>query len=127
MPNTVLDASALLALINSESGADVVAQSITEAAINAVNLSEVVGKLSTAGIPEKDIREALRGLDLEVIAFDEEQAYSTGLLRSITDKFGLSLGDRVCLDTARKLGVPALTADKMWGDIPLEIDIRLIR
>lgn len=127
MPNAVLDASALLALLNSELGADVVSESIPGAVINAVNLSEVVGKLSKAGMPEKAIREALKGLDLEVISFDEEQAYSAGLLRSVTDEFGLSLGDRICLDTARRLGVPALTADKMWGDIPVEINIRLIR
>jgi len=127
MPNVVLDASALLALLNSESGADVVAESIPEAVINAVNLSEVVGKLIKAGMPEKAIREALMGLDLEVISFDEEQAYSTGLLRSMTDEFGLSLGDRICLDTARRLGIPALTADKMWADLSMDIDVRLIR
>ncbi|NQT74525.1 MAG: type II toxin-antitoxin system VapC family toxin [Chloroflexi bacterium] len=127
MANVVLDASALLALLNSEPGADVVAESIPEAAINAVNLSEVVGKLCTAGMPEKAIRQALHGLDLEVIAFEEEQSYSVGLLRVVTDNVGLSLGDRACLDTARRLDVPALTADKVWKELSVETVVRLVR
>lgn len=127
MGKVVLDASALLALLNAESGADVVSESVTDAVINAVNLSEVVGKLCTTGMPEEAIRQALQGLDLEVISFDEEQAYGAGLLRSVTDEFGLSLGDRICLDTARRLGVPALTADKMWKELSVGIDVRLIR
>lgn len=127
MGKVVLDASALLALLNVETGAEVVAESVTEAVINAVNLSEVVGKLSTAGMPEEAIRQALQGLDLEVFSFDEEQAYDAGLLRSVTDEFGLSLGDRICLDTARRLEVPALTADKMWKELSVGIHVILIR
>ena len=127
MGKVVLDASALLALLNVETGAEVVAESVTEAVINAVNLSEVVGKLGTAGMPEEAIRQALQGLDLDVITFDEEQAYGAGLLRSVTDEFGLSLADRICLDTARRLGIPALTADKIWKELSVGIDVILIR
>ncbi len=122
-----MDASALLALLNDEPGADVVAEFVAEAVINAVNLSEVVGKLGIAGMPEEAIHQALCGLDLEVISFDEDQAYGTGLLRPVTDQFGLSLGDRVCLDTARRLGVSVLTADKVWNEISVGVDVRLIR
>ena len=127
MSKVVLDASALLALLNAEPGADVVAESIPGAIINAVNLSEVVGKLCTSGMPEEAIRQALQGLDLEVMAFDEEQSYETGLLRAATDNMGLSLGDRACLETARRLGFPALTADKMWQGLSVGTIIRLIR
>ncbi len=127
MSRVVLDASALLSLLNNEAGADLVAEYISEAVINAVNLSEVVGKLSKAGMPEEVIRHALKGLDLEVVSFDEEDAYSAGLLRPVTDKSGLSLGDRVCMDTARRLGIPALTADKAWEALSVGIEISLIR
>lgn len=48
----VLDASALLALLNQEQGSDVVAASIPEAIISTVNLSEVISKLVDAGLPE---------------------------------------------------------------------------
>ncbi|MDD5095270.1 MAG: type II toxin-antitoxin system VapC family toxin [Dehalococcoidia bacterium] len=127
MTKIVVDASALLALLNSEAGADVVAESIPEAVISAVNLSEVVGKLCAAGMPEEAIRQALQGLDLEVIPFDEEQAYGAGLLRSVTDDKGLSLGDRACLNMARRLGIPALTADRIWKELSMGTDVRLIR
>lgn len=127
MPDVVLDASALLTLLNSEPGADVVEASIPGAAINAVNLSEVVGKLSGVGMPELAIRQALQGLDLEVISFDDGHAYSAGMLRSVTDQFGLSLGDRICLDTAQRLGLPVLTADRVWKELSVGIDVRLVR
>lgn len=127
MPEVVLDASALLAFLNAEPGSDVVAESITEAVISAVNLSEVVGKLATAGMPEEAIRQALQGLDLKVIPFDEEQSYETGLLRDITEKMGLSLGDRACLNMARSLGLPALTADKMWKELSIGVVVKVIR
>lgn len=127
MARAVLDASALLALLNSEPGADVVAPFVSEAVISAVNLSEVVGKLCAVGMPEGAIRQALHGLDLEVIPFDEDQAYGAGLLRPATDDKGLSLGDWACLDTARRLGLLALTSDKAWKDLSMGVDVRLIR
>jgi ribonuclease VapC len=127
MSEVVLDASALLALLNAEPGAEVVAEFIPGAIISAVNLSEVVGKLCMAGMPEKSIRQALQGLDLEVMSFDEEQSYGVGLLRAATEHMELSLGDRACLDTARRLGLPALTTDKMWKDLSVGAVVRIIR
>ncbi len=56
MDETAIDASALLALLNEEPGADVVAQALPGAVISAVNLSEVVAKLSQAGMPEDAVR-----------------------------------------------------------------------
>lgn len=81
MPDAVIDASALLALLNAEPGADAVAQALPAAVISAVNLSEVVAKLTQAGMPENAIRQALLPLALKVEPFDEEQAYQAGLLR----------------------------------------------
>ena len=45
MVKTVIDASALLALLNGEPGADVVAQALPGGVMSAVNVSEVVAKL----------------------------------------------------------------------------------
>lgn len=127
MPDVVIDASALLALLNSEPGADKVAGAIPGAAISALNLSEVVGKLCSAGLPGKSIRQALLGLGLEVVPFDEEQAYEAGMLRTATDGAGLSLGDRGCLGLARKLGLPALTADRSWLKLSVGVTVKVIR
>jgi len=127
MPEVVLDASALLALLNAEPGADMVAKFIPGAAISAVNLSEVVGKLCSAGMPEKAIRHALQGLGLEVMPFDEEQAYRAGILRAPTEEKGLSLGDRACLGLAERLDLPALTADRAWNELSVGVTVRIIR
>ena len=65
MSSYVLDASALLALLNNEPGAEQVAAVLTEAVISSVNLSEVVARLADAGRAETEIREFLGALELE--------------------------------------------------------------
>lgn len=127
MPETVLDASALLALMNGEEGADAVAAVLPGAAASAVNISEVVAKLVKAGMPRKAIRDALQALPLDVVSFDQEQAYEAGLLRPSTRGVGLSLGDRACLSLALRLALPALTADRTWQQLAVGAKVRLIR
>ena len=127
MPEAVIDASALLALLNDEPGADVVAEALPEGVISAVNLSEVVAKLCDAGMPEKAVHQTLQPLGIEIVPFDEEQAYQAGLLRTSTQGFGISLGDRACLSLAKKLGINALTADKAWTELSIGTTIKVIR
>jgi ribonuclease VapC len=127
MPEVVIDASALLALLNAEPGADVVAEALPEGVISAVNLSEVVAKLCEAGMPEKAIHQALQPLGLEIVPFDEQQAYQAGLLRTATQDMGISLGDRACLSLSKMLGVVALTADRAWVGLSVGATIKVIR
>ena len=127
MPEVVIDASALLALLNAEPGANVVAEALPGGVISAVNLSEVVAKLSEAGMPEKAIRQALQSLGLEIVPFDEEQSYQAGLLRTSTQDMGISLGDRACLSLAKMLGVVALTADRAWAGLSIGATVKVIR
>ena len=127
MARAVLDASALLALLNGEPGAEEVAAVLHEAAISTVNLSEVVAKLAEAGMPEPAIREAFQMLPLEVVPFDMEQAYEAGVLRPATRVAGLSLGDRSCLALAKRLGLPALTTDRTWEQLSVGAEVRAIR
>jgi ribonuclease VapC len=128
MQSYVLDASALLALLNQEPGSERVAACIANgAAISTVNLSEVVAKLSDASIPEEVTREILSVLGIVVIDFDTVLAYDAGLLRPLTRQVGLSLGDRACLALARRLNLPAVTTDKVWQKLSLDIAVQLIR
>lgn len=127
MDEVVLDASALLALLNREPGAEVVASVLPRASVSTLNLSEVVAKLAEAEMPQADIRDALQGLPIDVVPFDLEQAYEAGLLRPRTKGSGLSLGDRGCLGLARRLGMPALTADRSWEQLSVGAKVRLIR
>jgi len=122
----VLDASALLAVLTDEPGGTMVAAVLTRASISAVNLSEVVAKLAEEGMPETQIREAINGLGLDIVPFDSESAYVSGLLRLTTKRLGLSFGDRTCLALAQRLGVPAFTADRTWKKMKIGVEIRLI-
>ena len=127
MNDAVLDASALLALLNEEIGSDMVARYVPGAVINAVNLCEVVGKLAENQVPEKEIREIFFLLDLKIVSFDPELSFQAGFLRPETKKQGLSLGDRACLATGMKMNLPVLIADKIWNDAGLPVVILLIR
>ncbi|GAC1308020.1 MAG: PIN domain-containing protein [Ktedonobacteraceae bacterium] len=128
MTNYVLDASALLALFHEEPGSEKVAQAIREgAAISTVNLAEVVSKLNDIGTPGELIQDAVNVLKLSIIDFDAGLAFKVGLLRPLTKHIGLSLGDRACLALAQSLNLPALTADKSWQELSLDVNIQVIR
>lgn len=127
MNKTVIDASALLALLNAEPGAEVVAEALPYGIISTVNQSEVVSKLCEAGISEPVVHRTLESLGLEVIPFDKDQSYEAGFLRKSTQKYELSLGDRACLSLAEILGATALTADKVWSQLPVNANIKVIR
>ncbi|MFN2463901.1 MAG: type II toxin-antitoxin system VapC family toxin [Candidatus Dormibacteria bacterium] len=123
----VLDASALLAVLNAEAGAQVVAPQLDAAVISAVNLSEVAGKLVDRGLRPSDVRASLEALQLDVRAFDTNQAFLTGELRTAVPK-DFALGDRACLALASTLGAPALTADRQWSELRLPgVKVRVIR
>ena len=126
MSDVVLDASALLALLQDEPGAERVLESLPGALISSVNFSEVVAKLAELGMPETDIRLALT-LGLEVAPFDEALAVAAGTLRPATRSAGLSLGDRACLALARARSLPALTTDRAWQDLDVDAAVEVIR
>jgi ribonuclease VapC len=127
MNEVVLDASALLALLNSEPGSATVAAAFPRVAIGAVNLSEVVAKLVERGMPAEAVRAILEDLDLDVHPFDAESAYATGALRTATRQLGLSLGDRACLALGQRLDRPVLTTDGAWKSLDVGVTVRPIR
>lgn len=127
MGRVVLDASAILVLLNDEPGASAVLEALDDAVVSAVNLSEVVAKLLETGMPGDEVEDILGGLGLQVRPFDEAAAWSAGALRPGTKKAGLSLGDRACLALAKELGLPALTADTAWAKTPAGVEVRLLR
>jgi len=123
----VLDASALLALLNDEPGGEQVAAELPHVSISAVNLSEAVAKLAEHGMPEPAIHSALESLGLDVVDFGRVLAYMGGLLRPPTKALGLSLGDRACIALGLHLGRPVITADHLWSQLDVGVDIQVIR
>ena len=127
MIKNVLDASADLVVLNGEPGEKKVIPLLAESAISAVNLTEVGAKLLEAGMEEASAQIAVSVLGIgEIVDFTEDSAWEAAQLRPLTKQYGLSLGDRACLALARKLNVPAVTADKEWSKFKL-CQVTLIR
>ena len=126
MTQVVLDASAILALLKGERGASKVVAVIADASVCAINQAEVVSHFVHLGAPLEEIRAMLGALPYTVVPADDALAWEAGSLRAATASVGLSLGDRFCLAVAKRLGVPAYTADKAWRDIAVDVAAKVV-
>ena len=127
MADVVLDASAVLAVLNGEPGAEAVWEHLPGAQLSAVNAAEVAAKLVDGGLGAERAGQSLDRLGTRVVPFEAADVVPVAQMHSATRAAGLSLGDRACLALARRLGVPALTADRQWRDIQVDVEVRLIR
>jgi len=128
MNRIVLDASAILAVINSERGAEkLTADLLARAVGSAVNLAEVQTKLVSRGWSSEQAWEDATSPVREVLPFDEEHAKVAGDLVTQTRHLGLSLGDRACLALGIALDVHVYTAEKSWKKLKMGVKIHVIR
>lgn len=123
----VLDASVVLAVLFREPVAEATYDLLQAASIGAVNLSEVVAKLQDRGLADAKIDESLAVLNLQFVAFDQNDAIRAGALRNATRHLGLSLGDRACLALAMAEGAIAVTMDRSWAALDLPVEVRVAR
>ncbi len=128
MNRVVLDASAILAVISGEPGAEQLTPEVTSRAVaSTVNLAEVQTKLVNRGWTSSQAWQDATSPIAEIVPFDAEQAKIVGDLVSHTQSLGLSLGDRACLALAIALKAPVYTAERAWKKLKLVIPIHLIR
>lgn len=124
---SVLDASALLAVLFDEPGAEVVADATAEgASVSAVNWAE------TATVPVRQRRDSEPAMarvhrQVDVVPLSSPQALGIAALYARTWGSRLSLGDRACLALARDRGLPAVTADRAWAELDLDVAVWVVR
>jgi PIN domain nuclease of toxin-antitoxin system len=123
----VLDASALLAFLRREPGAEKVAAVPTRSCISAVNLAETFGKMVEYGKPLEDVAFQVERLRIAVVPFDTDHARIAASLWKRTRSVGMSLGDRACLALALQTGLPALTTEEEWIKCDTGVQVVKIR
>ena len=126
MRKSVLDASAILAALFREPGADVVEVHHEAGIVSSVNLSEVAARLSDRDVPGIEAQGLLAGLGPAVRPFDENLACMAGALRDATRPYGLSLGDRACFALGLAEGVPVVTVDPKWADDSAAVGVEVV-
>jgi ribonuclease VapC len=120
---TVLDASSLLAYLHDEAGAAEVEEALAHrATIGAANLAEALSTLAQRGADPRGVvsdlqeRGVLGGL-LSVEPLTLDDAIAIAEMRPPTKDYGLSVGDRACLALGKRLGLPVMTADRVWLEL----------
>lgn len=126
----VLDASAVLAILNGEPGAASAGRFLsTGALISSVNFAEVVGYYWRRGRGTRAVEELVALSPLVVVEFDVNDARLVGELEPFCRPYGLSLADRACLALAIRSEAPAVTADRQWARLrdAVPCPVQLIR
>jgi ribonuclease VapC len=125
--SVVLDASAVIALLRSEPGFDIVQAAIADAIISTVNYSEVLKKTIERGGTGEAAASFVSGLSIGIIPFDETLAAKSADLYPQTKEHGLSLADRACLALGIQRNCKVLTSERRMALPSLSIKVKLIR
>jgi PIN domain nuclease of toxin-antitoxin system len=124
----VLDASALLAEFHREPGGERVTACYPDVAASAVNVGEIVTKLTERGVTAAETEAIVRQMRCPIVPFDTAQALLAGQLRATTRRLGLSFGDRACLALALTIRARSVvTTDHAWALLDLGLDVQVIR
>ncbi|HVZ82932.1 MAG TPA: type II toxin-antitoxin system VapC family toxin [Terracidiphilus sp.] len=128
MSEAVLDASAILALLQREPGSERLTDTVLmDSVAGVVNLTEVQSKLVLKGLGAEEAWHYATSAVSDVCVFTAEQARIAGALIAKTQACGLSLGDRACLALAIARKAEVYTTERTWKNLRLGIRIHVIR
>ena len=125
--SSVLDASAVIAIIRNEPGSDTVKAELRGSLISSVNLSEVFYKTWNKGASREVVQWAIKNLPLTSVPFDDEHAAISASIHDATLKKDISFADRACLALALSRELPVITSDRKWQDLEIGVEVRLFR
>lgn len=128
----VLDASAVIALLRAEPGADAVEEMLEVAStpdlvvayLSAVNLTEVLQNLGEVELPD-----LIGGPQpaVSTVPYDSEHARAAAAMLPVTRRVGLGLADRACLALAHAMSLPAVTTDRLWSEVDVGVEVIQLR
>jgi len=121
-----MDASAVLAILFGERGADVATASARGARLSTVNLTEILEKIARRTGTCDAVLPTLTELKIDIVPFDQHQARLAADLKPQVGKND-SFADRACLSLALASALPVVSADRAWVDLDIGVDIRMIR
>lgn len=127
MTAVVLDALAILCLVQQEPGAERIESRLADAQVSTVNVCEVLGKFADAGLSPAESWAAIADLGLQIHPFTPDDARQAAALRLSTKALGLSLGDRACIALAQRLGCEAMTTDRAWSSVAAGVVLTVVR
>ena len=128
MSRVVLDASAILAFLYEEPGAEKLTHELlAEARVSTVNVAEAATKLIQGGDDPSAVWRDLEFFFPAAESFTVEQARTASKLVLLTRALGLSLGDRACLALAISLKAPVWTTDRSWKKLNIGVPVHLMR
>lgn len=123
----VLDASAILAVIQSEPGGEFIVDLKSKPLASTVNIVEARTKLFDKGHNAELVEELMRLVDMIEVDFTSAQSRIASGMRDTTRHAGLSLGDRACLALATEKNAVAMTTDQQWTKVDVKVRVELIR
>lgn len=102
----------MLAWLQQEPGGERVGTLLEEAIVTAANWAEILQKARQYGADPQEVGLMLRSLGLEIIEITRDDGETAAAMWQ--ESTPLSLGDRLCLAVAVRLGVPVVTTDALW-------------
>lgn len=115
----------MLAWLKEEPGADRVRPLLGEAIVTAANWAEILQKVRQHRRDAIEAKTLLRSLGIDVVpVIDIDGEFAASIWSA---ERPLSLGDRLCLAVAARLGLPAVTAEVRWTEAGLDLEVQLIR
>jgi ribonuclease VapC len=116
---TVFDASAVVAVLRNEPGAELIAPLCSDGVLSTVNLQEAIKILRAGGFSQSAVAYMIETLALEIVPHSADDAYQAAELVSLTRQHGSGIGDRTCMALAISRNLPALTTDRAWSRLAI--------